>query len=154
MVRSSFVPPPQEFCISVTFEMRTVFHKSCLFNDNCFPGQIIFISNGEKRGREQGSRETKRERGRECECGQPTQIASVGNPVVRENMCLPEKIEETSGDRLRLIRNMRKQIMRFPMSLTSRCFLMVNDISSDGQFIFPHKSITFTPINVFIYTAH
>ncbi len=100
-------PPHQEFCISVTFERRTVFHKSCLFNENCFPRQIIFISNREKRGKEQGSKETERERGRECECGRLTQIMLIGNHVVGENMCLPEKIEETSGDRLRLIRNMR-----------------------------------------------
>jgi hypothetical protein len=56
-------------------------------------------------------------------------------------MCLPEKIEETSGDRLRLIRNMRNVDNEVSHEFDLKMFLTVNDISIDGQFVFPHTSL-------------
>ncbi len=56
-------------------------------------------------------------------------------------MCLPEKIEETSGDQLRLIRNMRNADNEVSHDFDLKMFLMVNDILIDRQFVFPHTSL-------------
>jgi hypothetical protein len=53
-------------------------------------------------------------------------------------MCLPEKIEETSGDQLRLIRNIRNADNEVSHEFDLKMFLTVNDILSDRQFVFPN----------------
>ncbi len=50
------------FSISVTFEMRTVFHKSCLFNDNRFIQDKSYIYQNREKGEESKVAERPREK--------------------------------------------------------------------------------------------
>jgi hypothetical protein len=56
----------EKFGIDVTFEMRTAFYKSHLFNDKLEVIARFFCIKTERRGKEQGGGETKCERESVC----------------------------------------------------------------------------------------
>jgi hypothetical protein len=60
--------------------------------------------------------------------------ASVGNRVVWGKHVFTEKGKNASGDRLRLMRNMRKIDNDISHKFDLQLLLTVRDISSDGQF--------------------
>ncbi len=62
--------------------------------------------------------------------------ASVGNPVVWGKHVFTRKKKNAFGDRLRLIKNMRKMNNDISHSFDLPMFLTVKDILSDRQFIF------------------
>jgi len=104
--------------------------------DNLFIWGRSFYIKCQSWGRELNTVENKREQGRECECRETTRRTSVWNPVVWEKHVFTRKGKNASGDRLRLIRNMRKIDNVVSHRFDLQMFLTVSDISRDGQFIF------------------
>ncbi len=106
--------------------LRLGFHKvSCwcyLWNENSVQFRIVysidnlfiqvrsFYIKSWSWGRElnTGEKERERERGRECKCRETTRRVLVGNPVVWGKHVFTKKGKNAPGDRLRLMRNMRK----------------------------------------------
>jgi hypothetical protein len=62
--------------------------------------------------------------------------ASVGNPIVWGKHVFTRKGQNAAGDRLILLRNLRKMDNDFSHGFDLQMFLMVRDISSDRQFVF------------------
>ncbi len=65
-----------------------------------------------------------------------TRRASVGNTIVWGKHAYTKKGKNASGDRLRLMRNLRKIDNDVSHGFDLQMFLTVSDISSDGQLVF------------------
>ncbi len=70
------------FCIDVTFEMRTVLYKICLFNDKGYKHGCHIYMKRKEGEREQDSEETERER--ECVC-EIERVAARGGSISCKN---------------------------------------------------------------------
>ncbi len=132
------MPPVSYWCYlwnENSIQFRIVYSIDNLF----IHGQSFYIKS-QSWGRELDTGEKEREQGRECKCGWTMRRASVGNPVVWGKQLFTRKGKNAAGDRLRLMRNMRKMDNDISHEFDLQMFLTVRDISSDGQFIFSDTS--------------
>ncbi len=91
------------------------------------------------------------EKERECECRWMKRRASVGNPVAWGKHVFTRKGNNAAGDRLRLMRNMRKMDNDISHRFDLQMFLMIKDILSNRQFVFSIKRPNLSYITLWSY---